>query len=108
MRRVGTRARGKGEVRRRRARRLRDGASHVPGADRLAAANALDRHVALIGFMGAGKSTMADALAGRLGRSMIDVDREIERGEAPIAELFVEWGEEKFRQVEAAHIHGYL
>jgi shikimate kinase/3-dehydroquinate synthase len=64
--------------------------------------------VALIGFMGAGKSTMADALAGRLGRSMIDVDRDIERGESPIAELFVEWGEEKFRRVEAAHVHGYL
>jgi 3-dehydroquinate synthetase len=58
--------------------------------------------------MGAGKSTLADAVARRIGRSMIDVDREIERGEAPIAELFAELGEESFRSVEAAHIHGYL
>ena len=39
---------------------------------------------------------------------MVDVDRDIERGEAPISELFVEWGEEKFRRVEAAHIRGHL
>ena len=50
---------------------------------------ALDRHVALIGFMGAGKSTLGAKLAQRIGRHFIDLDRAIELGTGvPIAELF--------------------
>ena len=40
--------------------------------------NALDRHLALVGFMGAGKTTMAAMLHARLGRPVVDIDREIE------------------------------
>ena len=37
------------------------------------ALNALDRHVALVGFMGAGKSTLGPSLAERLGRPFVSV-----------------------------------
>ncbi len=63
--------------------------------------NALDRHVALIGFMGAGKSTLGAAVAERLGREFVDADRHIENITGrPIAELFGE-GEAFFRTKEA-------
>ena len=42
-------------------------------------AHALDRHVALVGFMGAGKSALGDEVARRIGRPFVDVDAEIER-----------------------------
>jgi shikimate kinase/3-dehydroquinate synthase len=38
------------------------------------ALNALGRHVALVGFMGAGKSTLVQPLAERLGRPGVDLD----------------------------------
>jgi shikimate kinase / 3-dehydroquinate synthase len=64
-------------------------------------ATALNRHVALIGFMGAGKSTLGAELAERLGRSFVDVDREVEQvGGATIAELFEQRGEAGFRVLE--------
>ncbi|HEX4519956.1 MAG TPA: bifunctional shikimate kinase/3-dehydroquinate synthase [Gaiellaceae bacterium] len=64
--------------------------------------NALDRHIALIGFMGAGKTTLGRELAGRLGREFFDLDRAIEeRAGKTIAELFDERGEPEFRRIEA-------
>ena len=64
--------------------------------------NALDRHIALIGFMGAGKTTLGRELAGRLGREFLDLDRAIEeRAGKSIAEIFDERGEAEFRRIEA-------
>ncbi len=64
--------------------------------------NALDRHIALIGFMGAGKTTLGRELAGRLGREHLDLDRAIEeRAGMTIAELFDARGEAEFRRIEA-------
>jgi 3-dehydroquinate synthetase/shikimate kinase len=55
----------------------------------------------LIGFMGAGKSTVGRVVAGRLGRVFVDVDREVERDLGkPIAQLFQERGESEFRSHE--------
>jgi shikimate kinase/3-dehydroquinate synthase len=65
------------------------------------ALNALGRHLALIGFMGAGKSTLGESVARRLGRLFEDVDDLVEEAhERPIAQLFVEDGEEGFRRFE--------
>ncbi len=63
----------------------------------------LDRHVALIGFMGAGKTTLGAQVAERLGRRFVDVDSEIEASaSATIPELFATRGEAEFRVLEEA------
>ncbi len=67
-------------------------------------ATALGRHLALIGFMGAGKSTLGAEVARRLGRPFRDVDAEIEEVEGPIAELFERAGERRFREIEEAYV----
>jgi len=55
----------------------------------------------LIGFMGAGKSTVGRFLAAKLGWNFIDLDDEIERRERrPIAEIFRQDGEPRFRELE--------
>jgi shikimate kinase/3-dehydroquinate synthase len=65
-------------------------------------AHALERHVALIGFMGAGKTTFGAAVAESLGRRLVDVDQELERSlRRTIPELFEERGEAEFRELEA-------
>ncbi|HEY2940695.1 MAG TPA: bifunctional shikimate kinase/3-dehydroquinate synthase [Gaiellaceae bacterium] len=65
---------------------------------------ALDRHVALVGFMGAGKTRLGAEVARRLGRPFHDVDREIENAHGPIWELFALEGEAAFRAIEARFV----
>jgi 3-dehydroquinate synthetase len=60
---------------------------------------ALGKHLALVGFMGAGKSTIGREVADRVARSFVDTDAEIERVYGPISELF-ERGEPEFRRIE--------
>jgi shikimate kinase/3-dehydroquinate synthase len=57
------------------------------------ALNALGRHVALVGFMGAGKSTLVGPLAERLGRPGFDLDE-------GATEIILEQGMERFRAHE--------
>jgi shikimate kinase len=58
--------------------------------------------VALIGFMGAGKTTVGALLAGRLGWDFVDTDALIEeRAGAPVEAIFRERGEAAFRDMEA-------
>ena len=59
-----------------------------------------DRHVALVGFMGAGKSTLAWQAAQQTGRGYVDVDSDLEGLIGPIAAYFDEHGEPAFRAVE--------
>jgi shikimate kinase/3-dehydroquinate synthase len=67
------------------------------------ALNALDRHLVLVGFMGAGKTTLARELGVRLSRPVVDVDGEIEsRFRATIPQIFETEGEPAFRRVEAS------
>lgn len=55
----------------------------------------------LTGFMGSGKSTIAPILANTLGYSFLDIDDEIERISGKrISEIFSEFGEEYFRELE--------
>ena len=71
--------------------------------------NALDRHIALAGFMGAGKTTLGSDLALALGRSFVDVDAEVEREVGtPIAEIFAARGESEFRLLEERRIREAL
>jgi shikimate kinase len=59
--------------------------------------------VALIGFMGSGKSTVGALLARRLGWEFVDVDALVEaEAGATIADLFASHGEEHFRTLESA------
>ena len=73
------------------------------------ALNALDRHVALIGFMGAGKSTLGMEVAARLDRRAVDADRLIEgRVQVPLGAFFAKQGETEFRIAEAAIVRETL
>lgn len=59
--------------------------------------------VYLVGFMGSGKTTVARALARRLGWEAIDVDELIEKREhQTVAALFAKHGEPYFRAAERA------
>lgn len=60
------------------------------------------RTVVLVGFMGAGKTTVGRQLAGRLGWRFVDADDEVERRAGrPIAEFFAADEEPAFRAMEA-------
>jgi len=57
--------------------------------------------IALYGFMGAGKSSLGKALAGRLHYSFVDLDEEIEQYAGfSINEIFKTQGEIAFRRLE--------
>ncbi len=57
--------------------------------------------IVLVGFMGAGKSTVGALLAQRLGLDFFDVDDVIaERAAMPVAALFDRHGEPHFRELE--------
>jgi shikimate kinase len=63
---------------------------------------ALPRNVILVGFMGAGKSTVGRLLARRLGRCFVETDAMITAREGrSIPEIFECRGEPYFRQLEA-------
>lgn len=61
----------------------------------------MDGPVAIVGYMGSGKSSVGRLLARRLGWEFVDLDCEIERKERrTIPEIFEESGEERFRELE--------
>ena len=59
--------------------------------------------IALVGFMGAGKSRIGRMLAGRLGVPFVDTDKLITARHGAIAALFAEHGEVGFREIAAGH-----
>jgi shikimate kinase len=67
-------------------------------------AHALNRHLVLVGFMGAGKTTVGEQVARRLGRPFLDVDRAIENAHGEIWDLFAQEGESAFRELEARFV----
>lgn len=67
------------------------------------------RRVCLIGFMGAGKTSVGKALARRLGWAFVDLDDRIEhREQKPVAAIFADHGETAFRQAESAALRELL
>jgi shikimate kinase len=59
--------------------------------------------VYLVGFMAAGKTTVARALAKRLGWRAIDIDEDVEKREhLAVADIFARHGEPYFRMAERA------
>ena len=59
--------------------------------------------VALIGFMGAGKSSVGRVLAKKTGKTFVDIDRRIEKKAGKtVARIFQEEGEPAFRAMEKA------
>ena len=59
------------------------------------------KRIFLIGYMGAGKTTLGKALARRMNLSYIDTDHYIEnRYRKKISEIFSSEGEERFRNIE--------
>ena len=59
--------------------------------------------VALIGFMGCGKTTVGRLLAARLGYAFLDLDQWLERRRGrSIRQIFQESGEEAFRDLESS------
>ncbi|MBB5519720.1 shikimate kinase [Amphiplicatus metriothermophilus] len=62
----------------------------------------VDRTVALVGMMGAGKTTVGRRLAARLALPFCDADAEIEKAAGmSVSDLFALHGEESFRRGEA-------
>ncbi|MDP2912667.1 MAG: shikimate kinase [Candidatus Omnitrophota bacterium] len=62
----------------------------------------MKKNIALIGFMGTGKTTIATALASRLNMRYVSTDELIEKREKrTINEIFTKSGEEYFRGVES-------
>jgi shikimate kinase len=66
------------------------------------------KHVALTGFMAAGKSTIASKLARKLQVPFYDVDDRIVRGHGAISDIFYAQGEAAFREFEFETIQGIV
>jgi shikimate kinase len=65
--------------------------------------------VFLIGFMGAGKTSVGRKLASRLGWEFLDLDQVIEsRERKTVAEIFAAQGEAAFRRAETAALEHIL
>ncbi len=67
----------------------------------------MKRHIALTGFMAAGKSTIGKKLARKLKLAFFDVDDWVVEHHGPISDIFYAQGEEAFRRYEhdaIAHI----
>lgn len=78
-------------------------------AMRAAAAAALSPKIVLVGFMGAGKTTVGQLLAERLGMAFIDADEAVvDREGRDIPAIFAADGEAGFRAAEAATIADLL
>jgi len=69
----------------------------------------LPGRIALVGFMGSGKTTVGRALASRIGYAFLDSDDEIEsRAQATVSDIFRIHGETFFRELEQGAIRDLL
>lgn len=62
----------------------------------------MKRHIVLVGLPGAGKTTVGKLVADKLGTQVVDIDALVVRKmQMPVARIFAEHGETRFREVEA-------
>lgn len=67
----------------------------------------MGEHIILIGFMGAGKSTVGRRLSRKLSRQLLDTDAMIEaRAGMTVSEIFASRGEAAFRATETEVLAG--
>ncbi len=65
-----------------------------------------EKNIVLTGFMGTGKSTVAEIVARQLNRPLVDMDLEIEaRSGFSIPQIFRRQGEAAFREMERQLVH---
>ncbi|MDP9039059.1 MAG: shikimate kinase [Acidobacteriota bacterium] len=85
------------------------GCEGAEGSDVFASAPAGLRRVVLVGFMGAGKTTIGRLLAERLGWEFLDLDAYIEsRAGESVREIFAVHGEPHFRRLESGALASAL
>ncbi|MGN0436249.1 MAG: shikimate kinase [Wujia sp.] len=62
----------------------------------------MSKNIFLIGFMGAGKSSVAEKLQEKLGMKLVEMDaRIVEEQNMSINDIFAKYGEEHFRNIES-------
>lgn len=59
------------------------------------------KNIVIIGMPGVGKTSVAEAVAKKLGRELIDIDTEVVKAHGKIAAIFESEGESAFRAYEA-------
>lgn len=73
----------------------------LKNSKRIQARKLFDYNIVLIGFMGAGKSTISDYLSTMFAMKIIEMDQVIaEREQMSIPDIFATYGEEYFRDLE--------
>lgn len=73
----------------------------LKNSKRVQARKLFDYNIVLIGFMGAGKSTVSDYLSTMFAMDIVEMDQAIsEREEMSIPDIFETYGEEYFRNLE--------
>lgn len=73
----------------------------LKNSKRVQARKLFDYNIVLIGFMGAGKTTVSDYLSTMFDMDIIEMDQEItDREEMSIPDIFATYGEEYFRDLE--------
>lgn len=66
-------------------------------------------NIFLIGFMGAGKSTVAERLKKKLNRKLCEMDQMIEKEQGmPISQIFEQYGEAHFRDLETQLVRSLM
>ena len=75
----------------------------LKNSKRIQARKLFDYNIVLIGFMGAGKTTVSDYLSTMFDMDIIEIDQEItDREEMSIPDIFATYGEEYFRDLETS------
>ena len=75
----------------------------LKNSKRIQARKLFDYNIVLIGYMGAGKTTVSDYLSTMFDMDIIEMDQEItDREEMSIPDIFATYGEEYFRDLETS------